>query len=43
LGAKVFDSLVPKNFETMYDGIHLTNKGSLLVSEIISDYLSSLK
>jgi len=37
------DSLVPKNFETMYDGIHLTNKGSLLVSEIISDHLSSLK
>ena len=33
------DSLVPKNFEMMYDGIHLTNKGSIFVSKIISEKL----
>lgn len=31
--------LVPKTPEYIYDMIHLTDKGSLLVSEIITDYL----
>lgn len=33
------NNLVPKTPEYIYDMIHLTDKGSLLVSEIISDYL----
>ena len=33
------DSLVPKNFEMMYDGIHLTNKGSILVSQLVAKSL----
>lgn len=33
------NNLVPKTPEYIYDMIHLTDKGSLLVSEIISNYL----
>ena len=33
------DSLVPKNFKMMYDGIHLSNNGSIFVSKIISEKL----
>ena len=33
------NNLVPKTPEYIYDMIHLTDKGSLLVSEIITDYL----
>ena len=33
------NNLVPKTSEYIYDMIHLTDKGSLLVSEIITNYL----
>lgn len=33
------NNLVPKTPDYIYDMIHLTDKGSLLVSEIITDYL----
>ncbi len=33
------DSLIPKNKEYMYDSVHLTEKGSVLVSEVILKHL----
>ena len=36
------NNLVPKTSEYIYDMIHLTDKGSLLVSEIITNYLKKL-
>ncbi len=33
------DSLIPKNLNIMSDGLHLNNKGSILVSKIIADHL----
>jgi hypothetical protein len=36
------DSIVPKNDDMMYDGLHLSDNGSLFVSEIISKYLFKL-
>ena len=34
------NELIPKTDEFIFDSIHLTDKGSILVSEIISNYLS---